>query len=528
MRAQHPTRRGVLKSIGGMSAALALTGAGVLTAGSPAAAGQRSVQRVQSDVGGPITRDEILLRAQHWVDLNVYYNQRDEHPDLGGKMYRTDCSGFVSMALHLTYSPSTVYLGDHMDRIGWEDLRPGDAVGTLGPGTGGDAGHVVLFTGWANNQHTRFFTMEEMGGRGSVRYERPINYTTDGGRFTAAPFRYKKVVDAPGRRAVHPSESGRVVSARSADGRLETFAAGAGGVFHSWQTEANGGWAPWQPMGGPGNAQMAIAPNADGRLELVAINGDIAQHIYQTAPSGGWSGWETFGTGGRHVAAGTNADGRIEVFASGPKGMFHKYQTAPNAGWSGWEGTGGGPVDARLEMEKSPDGRLEVFALNGSVFEHTYQLSPNGGWAGWERFGEGGHDLTVDHNADGRLEVFASNPLGVFHKYQESPTSWSGWVGTGGPADAKLTSERNPDGRVEIFAINGETAAHTWQTGINAPFGDWAALGTGGTAITATANADGRIEVFGTSHMGVYHTWQTGFASWAPWEWLNGSGPALG
>lgn len=93
----------------------------------------------------------------------------------------------------------------------------------------------------------------------------------------------------------------------------------------------NGGWSAWRPLGGPRNAQMAIAPNADGRLELLAINGETAQHIYQTGPSKEWSGWEEFGTAGRYIAAGTNADGRIEVFASGPKGVYHRYQTEPNS-----------------------------------------------------------------------------------------------------------------------------------------------------------------------------------------------------
>ncbi|WP_202818912.1 hypothetical protein, partial [Actinosynnema sp. ALI-1.44] len=41
----------------------------------------------------------------------------------------------------------------------------------------------------------------------------------------------------------HPYASGRVVSGRSADGRLETFAAGADGVYHSWQLAVNGDWS---------------------------------------------------------------------------------------------------------------------------------------------------------------------------------------------------------------------------------------------------------------------------------------------
>ncbi|MFD7334483.1 peptidoglycan DD-metalloendopeptidase family protein [Streptomyces violascens] len=327
---------------------------------------------------------------------------------------------------------------------------------------------------------------------------------------------------------VYPVESGRMVSTRSADGRLEAFAAGADGVHHAWQSQVNGAWSEWEALGGPGSAELAVASNADGRLEVFALNGDVLQHRYQTSPSGGWSGWESFGTGGRYVTAGANADGRLEVFASGPSGVFHTYQTAPNSGWSAWEPTGGGPSSGRIEMEKAPDGRLEVFALNDNTFQHQYQTAVNGGWSAWDDFGGGGHDLTVDHNADGRLEVFASGPVGVFHKYQTGSASWSEWEPAAGPADSQLTSDRTPDGRVEVFAVNGDVAMHTWQTGVNARYGDWAAFGEGGTEIAATTNADGRIEVFGTSREGVHHKWQTGFSTWSAWSWLaNSPGPGV-
>ncbi|MFH8426199.1 peptidase M23 [Streptomyces sp. NPDC018038] len=328
----------------------------------------------------------------------------------------------------------------------------------------------------------------------------------------------------------HPYGSGRVVSGRSADGRLEAFAAGADGVYHSWQNEVNGGWAPWRFAGGPRDAQLAVAANADGRLELFALSGSTLDHMWQTGPSAGWSAWETFGTGGYRLAAGSNADGRIEVFASNADGVFHRWQTAPSGGWSGWQGTGGGPANARLAMENAPDGRLEVFALSDSTFGHLYQRSVNGDWSAWEHFGEGGHAVTASHNQDGRLEVFASNADGVFHRWQTSPTTWSEWTGTGtgGLPDAELTTSRSVDGRVEVFAINADAASHSWQTAPNAPFSPWENFGTGGTAIGAGNNADGRIEVFGTSSAGVYHRWQTGFASWSQWGWLNGPGPAVG
>ncbi|CAM5333761.1 transglycosylase SLT domain-containing protein [Streptomyces griseus] len=327
---------------------------------------------------------------------------------------------------------------------------------------------------------------------------------------------------------VYPAESGRVVSARSADGRLEVFAAGADGVHHAWQENINGTWSEWEFIAGPAGAELAIGPNADGRLEVFAINDRILQHRYQDRPSGGWSGWEDFGEGGHDLAVGSNNDGRLEVFASGPEDVFHRFQTAPNSGWSGWEGTGGGPGRSRIELAKAPDGRLEVFALNAEVFQHLYQTAVNGGWSAWEDFGTGGHDLTVDHNQDGRLEVFASGPVGVFHRYQTGPTNWSGWKETGGLADSRLTSQRTVDGRVEVFAINASEAQHMWQTGVNASYSPWETFGTGGTEITAAANADGRIEVFGTNPTGVYHRWQTGFSTWSRWGWLKETaGPAV-
>ncbi|GAA3209597.1 peptidoglycan DD-metalloendopeptidase family protein [Actinocorallia longicatena] len=327
---------------------------------------------------------------------------------------------------------------------------------------------------------------------------------------------------------VYPAESGRVVSARSSDGRLEVFVAAAGGIHHAWQSEVNGGWSEWESIGGPGGAQLAIGANADGRLELFAINGNVFEHRYQLAASGNWSGWENFGGGGRDIAVGANGDGRLEVFASGPSGVFHRYQSAPSSGWSQWEGSGGGPADSTIEMEKAPDGRLEVFAINGDVFEHLFQSAVSGGWSAWENFGGGGHDLTVDHNQDGRLEVFASGSAGVYHRYQTGPTTWSGWEGTGGPANSQLTSERSPDGRVEVFALNGSVAQHLWQSNVNAPYSQWESFGTGGTEVTAAVNADGRIEVFGTNPDGVFHRWQTGFSSWSAWAWLNSTaGPAI-
>ncbi|NNG35336.1 hypothetical protein [Nakamurella aerolata] len=147
-------------------------------------------------VGGAISRDEVISRGYFWVNQNIPYSMDTNvtYPDPQGKGYRPDCSGFVSMAWRLPSALSTVSLGSVATRIEWEDLQPGDAVGTIGPGTGGAAGHVVLFLRWANAEHTRFVTLEERGGgHGAIQYERAINYPTAGGAFTAKPWRYKNI-----------------------------------------------------------------------------------------------------------------------------------------------------------------------------------------------------------------------------------------------------------------------------------------------------------------------------------------------
>ncbi|MFD8499220.1 hypothetical protein [Amycolatopsis sp. NPDC059657] len=475
-----------------------------------------------SALGGQITRSEVIWRAQYWVDHQPGpYNQGGDAPGPGGDFrYRRDCSGYISMAWHLADNPWTGALPNYAQEIPRADLRPGDILNSY-------YDHVFLFHQWEDDHGG--FSYYSFGSTPVRHLRANINDASlDGhpnGDYKA--LRYTKIIEDTAV-APHPYASGRVVSGRSADGRMETFAAGADGVYHSWQTEPNAGWSAWEFKGGPRNAQLSIAPNADGRLELFALSDGTFDHMWQTSPSGTWSAWANFGGGGYRVAAGANADGRIEVFASNGSGVFHRWQTDPNGGWSGWEGTFGGPANSRLAMESALDGRLEVFALSDSTFEHLWQTGVNGGWSSWENFGGGGHDLTVNHNTDGRLEAFASNANGVFHRWQTGFSSWSGWEGTGGPANSELTSDRSADGRVEVFAINGATASHTWQTNPNAPYSAWDNFGTGGAEINAGHNADGRIEVFASSSAGVFHRWQTGFSDWSAWGWLKDSaGPAI-
>lgn len=87
-----------------------------------------------SSYNGKISRKEILQRANYWVSRHIPYSMSKTYPDPQGRRYRTDCSGFVSMALHAN-SPgySTVSLPEIAKPISWSDIKPGDLVALSDP-----------------------------------------------------------------------------------------------------------------------------------------------------------------------------------------------------------------------------------------------------------------------------------------------------------------------------------------------------------------------------------------------------------
>src|SRR5215218_9724008 len=100
-------------------------------------------------MGDTISRAEVRLRAEKWLnDDKITYSQSDECLSFEHS-YRTDCSGFVAMALGITTPPcpSTVDFPEHLERISIDKLEFGDVLGVLGPGTGGNNGHIALFAG---------------------------------------------------------------------------------------------------------------------------------------------------------------------------------------------------------------------------------------------------------------------------------------------------------------------------------------------------------------------------------------------
>src|SRR5699024_2821562 len=63
-------------------------------------------------LGTSISRDTVLERAALWVGAPVPYSMSRYEWDANQRNYRTDCSGFISLAWHLPTSRTTSTLPD--------------------------------------------------------------------------------------------------------------------------------------------------------------------------------------------------------------------------------------------------------------------------------------------------------------------------------------------------------------------------------------------------------------------------------
>jgi hypothetical protein len=138
-----------------------------------------------------ISRDTVLARGQRWVNDPVPYSQSDYHDG-----YRTDCSGYVSMAWQTGTSWTTATMHDIAFSIPADQLKPGDVL--LKASTATSTGHVRLFYGWANDEHTVYIAYEETrytgfddGTKSSVKLL--STDIADGYK----PYRYNKIIDSP-------------------------------------------------------------------------------------------------------------------------------------------------------------------------------------------------------------------------------------------------------------------------------------------------------------------------------------------
>ncbi|MEU9043220.1 MULTISPECIES: peptidoglycan-binding protein [unclassified Kitasatospora] len=131
----------------------------------------------------PLTRAQIIQRAQSWVDQRVPYSMSRYWSD----GYRQDCSGFVSMAWGLGSSQTTWTLPDVAERIGKNDLRPGDVLIYNNPANPQAGSHVTIFGGWTDSSRTKYVAYEQTSP-GTRKRSTPYAYWNNSGSYV--PYRY--------------------------------------------------------------------------------------------------------------------------------------------------------------------------------------------------------------------------------------------------------------------------------------------------------------------------------------------------
>jgi hypothetical protein len=134
----------------------------------------------QNLTASPITRDQIMQRAQVWVDEKVPYSQTATTDG-----YRQDCSGYVSYCWASSTSGGghvTSNMQEICTKISKTDMKKGDAI--LKPST-----HVLLFGGWIDSDAFYEYA-EHQSGDVCRKSTGSYNYFATNGYF---PCRYNLV-----------------------------------------------------------------------------------------------------------------------------------------------------------------------------------------------------------------------------------------------------------------------------------------------------------------------------------------------
>ncbi|MEV4826793.1 VCBS repeat-containing protein [Micromonospora sp. NPDC049257] len=342
----------------------------------------------------PVTRTEALTRARSWTAVGgIPYSQYRCYKNQYGD-YRTDCSGFVSMAWGLGGSGSAFWTGNLDTRshpIPRSDLKTGDAL--LRHVGDPHLDHVALFVKWSDNAHTAPVVIEQTGSSDTI--ERTWS-ASNAGNYT--PVRYDKISEP----ASDPADDGTVQFADlTGDGQDEIVAIRPNGDVYAYR---NRGWSDPKVYDGPDNRLVASGftdplrtkfadVDGDGRAEIIAVfsNGDV--HAYHNQ---GWDAPQVYdGANQKLVASGftdplrttfadVDGDGRAEIIAVFSNGDVHAYR---NQGWDAakvYDGANQKLVASGFTdtprtkfADIDGDGRAEIIALYGNGEVHTYR---NQGW----------------------------------------------------------------------------------------------------------------------------------------------------
>ncbi len=204
-----------------------------------------------------ISRSEVIARAQDWYTQSLTYSQTATHPDVDGTNYRTDCSGFVAMALHMSAPGLTTGQFPGSSDVSLlssspsasTDLKAGDILDD-------PAEHMFLFDSWvSSSDHSQGFYAYSFGST-PVTYEiRTFSQSTwySHARTDYNAYRYKNIIDdAPGTQTVGSgstcssaeTQTVHLTDMRNVDITDENCRSYSGGVLKAWVAV---NWAPTPP-----------------------------------------------------------------------------------------------------------------------------------------------------------------------------------------------------------------------------------------------------------------------------------------
>jgi hypothetical protein len=430
-----------------------------------------------------MTREDALTRARSWLSVGIPYSQERCYRNSYGD-YRTDCSGFVSMAWGLGGRGSAFWTGNIDDRsyvIPRASLQPGDA---LWRHTGDPSeNHIALFVKWADSGNTQPIVIEQTGSRDTVQDTWSSSYA---GLYT--PIRYDNIVDS--------QPAGPAVVYDQGDGTMRVYRwTSDGDKFNRASDYESGSFA----LSNVGDRVASGDVDGDGHSDIVMAyqNADNtwAFHVFRNGVT--WAGtWYTGGSmnldrvGGRLVVGDFNGDGKAEpalVFDQGD-GTMRIYR---------WTSDGD-------KFNRSTDYESGSFALS-NVGDRV---------AAGDVDGDGKDDIVMAYqNAD--------NTWGI-HTFRYG-SGWSGIWYTGGSLNLDRVGGRlvvgdfNGDGRAEPTVVydqgDGTMRIYRWTSdgdkfnrSTDYESGSFALSNVGDRVAAADADGDGKDDIV-MAYQNADNTW---------------------
>ncbi|SCE86602.1 Repeat domain-containing protein [Micromonospora viridifaciens] len=489
-----------------MAGALAMA-AGGLVGLSPAPA-------QASSIDGPISRSEILSRAQNWVDRGITYTQTGTWAsDIDGShTYRRDCSGLVSMAWHLNTSYVT---GDFQkSNSRWttlasiHDFQAGDAMVRTG--------HMELFSHWKDkNDHSKGAYVYSFNSSGET-VQNPyapnnagkLGFNSASDLATYKPIRRTGLINGPAAR------KGPALAHDDGDGTM---------TIHRWNSTGSA-FDHTTDYKGDGAFHLS---NVGDRVAAGDVDGDGSDDVvmaYQL--SDGTFGFYVFD-------AGLTSRGRW--YTSGP------YNLGPVAGrLVVADFNGDGKAEPAL-VHDDGDGTMTIhrWLSTGSSFSRTTDYTGDGTF----RLSNVGDRVAAgDVTGDGKADIVMAYQLadGTFGYYVWSTglTSLGRWYTSGtynlGPvANRLVVDDFNGDGKAEPALVHddgdGTMTIHRWlSTGSSfSRTTDYTGDGTfrlsnvGDRVAAGDVTGDGKADIVMTYQLADgtfgYYVWSTGLTSLGRW-----------